>query len=292
MTDADRAEAGASRKQVLAVKQELATDLAASCQLCARRCGVNRPAGERGYCGVGWPGRIGAEHLHFGELEHIIPTHSVFFSGCTMRCTYCRKAALSQDPEYGHAFEPRTLAEVVEQRRREGARSLKLLGGTPEPQLPPQIVELLAHLITPLPVAWETTLYVSPGTCDVLDGLVDLLICNVRYGNDECARRLSDAPGYVDAVRESLERVRGRIPLALRHLVLPGHAICCTGPVAALLQGLTPETPLFLLMQYSPFGNPGNDPRLLSPLSEHDRAEALQAARKSKELVEVWKSHA
>ena len=204
-------------------------EVARECRLCARACGVNRPAGELGYCGVGWPGCVAQEHIHFGEVAQIIPTHSIFFAGCTMRCVYCRKMALASDAEHGTPWNPAELAATVERRRRQGARTLKLLGGTPEPQLP-QVLELFAALETRMPVAWETTMYLSPEAVELLAGVVDYLICNVRYGNDDCAWRLSDAPGYVGVVREAFGRLGGWVSLGLRHLVLPGHADCCTRP--------------------------------------------------------------
>lgn len=273
--------------ELLALKLELATALASPCRLCARECGVDRPAGERGFCGVGWPGRIGEEHIHFGELPQYLPTHSVFLSGCTMHCVYCRKGRIVADADQGRPFEPDAFAQVVEARRLQGARSLKLLGGTPEPQLP-QVIRLLRALPHRLPVLWETTMYVTPAVAELYVGLIDCLVCNVRYGADACAEALSEAPGYVDVAREAMRAIAGRIPVSLRHLALPGHADCCTAGVAATLQELFPDDPLVLLTQYEPFGAAMGDPVLGHALTRDEAQYALQVARRHKEKVQVW----
>ncbi len=273
--------------ELLAVKEEIALVLASPCRLCARQCGVDRPARERGWCWVGWPGRIGEEHIHFGELEELIPTHSVFFSGCTMGCVYCRKQELINEPGAGMPFEPEAFAATVQARIRQGARSPKLLGGTPEPQLP-AVFQLLRSLPERLPVALETTMYIPPEVVRLYEGALDVLICNVRYGQETCAVRLSHAPGYVRLSRRALEQAAGRFRVSLRHLVLPGHIDCCTAGVARTLQELFPSEPLMLLTQYTPFGAAMRDPLLGRNLTDADRDKALAVARANKDLVELW----
>ncbi len=273
--------------ELLTVKGDLALAMSSPCRLCARNCRVDRLSGERGYCGVGWPGFVGEEHIHFGELDDVIPTHSVFFSGCTMHCIYCRKMALVQDPEHGVPFDPAELALTVEDRRLQGARTLKLLGGTPEPQLA-AVFEMLRSLPTRLPLVWETTLYVPREVVNLLVGVVDVLVCNVRYAEEACAQRYSDAPGYPAIARKALEALAGRIRVSLRHLVLPGHIECCTAGVARMMQETFPDEPLMLLTQYAPFGDAIGDPVLGRSLTADEAQQALAVARANKELVELW----
>ena len=69
-----------------------------SCTLCPRRCGVDREAGELGFCRM--PGQLRAARamLHYGEEPPICAnygTGAVFFSGCTLRCRYCQNGVIS-----------------------------------------------------------------------------------------------------------------------------------------------------------------------------------------------------
>ena len=66
-----------------------AVSLPTSCELCPRRCGVNRAAGERGVCGAGSELRVARAALHAWE-EPVVSvgagSGTVFFSGCPLRC--------------------------------------------------------------------------------------------------------------------------------------------------------------------------------------------------------------
>ena len=69
-----------------------------NCTLCPRMCGVDRAAGELGYCRM--PGQVRAARaaLHYWE-EPVISgergSGAVFFSGCTLRCRFCQNYEIS-----------------------------------------------------------------------------------------------------------------------------------------------------------------------------------------------------
>ena len=68
------------------------------CQLCPRRCGVDRLAGETGFCGAGATPKIARAALHYWEepcLSGQAGSGAVFFSHCTLRCVYCQNADIS-----------------------------------------------------------------------------------------------------------------------------------------------------------------------------------------------------
>ena len=60
-----------------------------ACALCPRRCGVDRTAGERGFCGMpGFPVAARAAGHYWEEpvISGEYGSGAVFFSGCTLRC--------------------------------------------------------------------------------------------------------------------------------------------------------------------------------------------------------------
>ena len=60
----------------------------AACTLCPRRCGVDRAAGQTGFCGAGPTLKAARAALHFWEEPCISGTRgsgTVFFSGCTLK---------------------------------------------------------------------------------------------------------------------------------------------------------------------------------------------------------------
>ena len=69
------------------------------CLCCPRHCGVDRLAGEAGFCRV--PPGILISHagLHFGEEPPLVGrggSGTIFFSGCTLGCTFCQNHQISR----------------------------------------------------------------------------------------------------------------------------------------------------------------------------------------------------
>jgi len=271
------------RASLLDVKIEMARRALQDCRLCPHECGVDRTAGGRGFCGVGPRAQIGAQMVHLGELPDLVPAYSVFLSGCTMRCVYCRKPDLLERPEEGEVLEPAAFAREVEEGAARGARTLKLLGGTPEPSVH-ALLQALRQLRTPLPLVWESTMFIAPQCLRLLRGVVDLFVANVRYGNDTCARELSGIDRYVTPAMEALREVSRWSDVTLRHLILPGHVECCTMPLAAMLEELLPDVELVLLDQYRPFWRAFEHPTLSRRLSDDERGAAIEAVSARKRL--------
>ncbi|MGC9318561.1 MAG: radical SAM protein, partial [Armatimonadota bacterium] len=275
--------AGAS---LLDVKMELARRALRDCRLCPHDCGVNRLAGERGLCGVGEQTHVAAEMVHLGELPDLVPAYSVFLGGCTMRCLYCRKPDLLERPDEGEVLEPERFARNVAAGARDGARTLKLLGGTAEPHLH-AILRALRALNTALPVMWESTMFIAPQCLELIRGCVDLFIANMRYGNDDCARELSGVAEYVRPAMAAVREIGRWADVTLRHLVLPGHIDCCTAPLAKMLEDALPDVELVLLMQYVPFWRAWERPELSRRLTEHERRRAVAVVSERKRLWSV-----
>ena len=96
-----RTEAGATG--LLDLKVELARRLRSECAICERRCGARRDEGKTGHCGV-LEARIASEFLHMGEEPDLIPSYTLFFSGCTFDCVYCQNWDISTMPRSGMAM--------------------------------------------------------------------------------------------------------------------------------------------------------------------------------------------
>ncbi len=239
-----------------------------------------------GWCGVGSEAHVAADLVHLGEVAELAPAWTVFLSGCTMRCVYCRKWELIEQPQAGRVLEPRWFAERARQARAEGARTIKLLGGTPEPHVA-ALLAAMGEMDAPLPVIWESTMFMSVQCLSLIEGTVDLFIANLRYGNDECARELSGVAEYVAPALAALREVMRWSEVRIRHLVLPGHIDCCTRPLAAMLEEIAPELELELLMQYVPFWRAGDHPPLDRRLTEAERSAAIAAVSEVKQRWRV-----
>ncbi len=208
---------------------ERARALSSPCGLCERACGAERRVGKRGFCGVG-PALVASEFLHFGEEPELVPSHTVFFAGCTFKCAFCQNWDISQSPRAGREVSPAQLARVL---RDGGGINANWVGGDPTPNLAYilEVLEELQRLDVNLAQVWNSNMYMSEATMAILDGVVDVYLSDFKYGRDECARRLSNVDNYFAVVSRNHSLAARQCEILLRHLVMPGHIECCTGPV-------------------------------------------------------------
>ena len=239
-------------RSLLDLKLLLAGRVMESCQLCERRCGANRWAGELGVCRVGNRCLISSEFIHMGEEPYITPSHTIFFMGCPFKCQFCQNWAISQWYEEGTEVDGKTLAGIIDAGRKEGARNVNFVGGEPTPHLF-WIIEALKHSVENVAVIWNSNIYMTEKTMNILDGIVDMYLSDFKYGNDDCALRLSKVKGYFGVAARNHLAGAEHAELTVRHLVLPGHIECCTKPVLEWIAGNIKDRCLVNLMdQYYP----------------------------------------
>ena len=85
-----------------------------NCNLCPRNCGVNRLAGELGFCGASNSIKLARVSLHHFEEPCISGKNgsgTVFFSNCSLRCVFCQNHQISQEG-FGTEVTIKRLAEI------------------------------------------------------------------------------------------------------------------------------------------------------------------------------------
>ena len=229
------------------------------CKICPRDCGVDRTVSRHGaFCRLDDRAFVYRELLSVGEEAAISPTWLVDVGGCSMRCLFCS--------EWDHVVRPQQRPAVLlhagwflarlQERRRQGARTLSFVGGDPTVSLP-AILAVLAQVPDAawLPVVWNCNGWLSEAARRWLAPVVATWLVDVKFGNPACARRLAGIDGERNQLelRETLEFARHR-GLMLRHLVLPGHLDCCTRPVLQWLARDFAQVPLNVMGHYLPAG--------------------------------------
>ena len=207
------------------------------CELCPRRCGVDRTAGQRGYCGAGELVRIALVSLHRWEEPCLTGKNgagTVFFSHCTMKCAFCQNYDVSHGG-FGLEVTTERLTEIFLEQQARGAASLDLVTPT---HYVPQIIEALdaakARSFS-LHVVFNCGGYENVGTIEALRGYVDVFLPDLKYYDDDLARKYSNAPDYFVHATTAIEKMfelTGPFVLKdglmtkgviVRHLVLPGQ---------------------------------------------------------------------
>jgi putative pyruvate formate lyase activating enzyme len=270
---------------------EWAERMSAACRLCPRNCGVNRRRGEIGWCGAGDAACFFIEFVHCGEEPELAPSHTVYLTGCNLRCQFCHTA----DDRASKPAEELTAArlrELVAHGRKQGARNLNFLGGDPGVNLP-ALLRLFAAFskwrmppacahnpedcATP-PLVWNTNLYCTAETLERADEIADLYLPDLKFGNHVCAQKIAEAGDYWDVVRERLRELYGRAKdrIVLRHLVLPGHVDCCTRPALEWVAREMPAVRLSLKLDYLAMPRSRGDERLGRFLRDEEGEQALR----------------
>jgi putative pyruvate formate lyase activating enzyme len=265
---------------LLDLKLELSRRMLAHCCFCERRCGADRAAGKTGYCGVGAESRYNSDFLHMGEEAELVPSHTIFFSGCTFHCVYCQNWDIAMHPRSGLWAEPPMLAGVLQEGMSQGSRNANFVGGNPDPNLHTilETIKLVGHSGRFLPMVWNSNMYTSLEAMELLNGAIDIYLGDFRYGNDDCARELSDVEGYFGVVSRNFAYTWRTAEVMVRHLVLPGHLECCTRPIMQWVGRNMPGAYFNLMFQYRPEYQAGLFPNIDRRLTEEERRAATAMA--------------
>ena len=243
----------------------------AHCTLCPRECGVNRLAGEVGYCRASEKEniRVSLVSLHPWEEPCLVSADgrgagTVFFSHCSLRCIFCQNSVISNE---GHGIEISTdrLAEIFIEQQERGAATLDLVTPT---HYAPQIIEAIhiskKHGLT-LPIVWNTSGYEKKDIISEIASDVDIFLPDFKYLESEPSKIYSSAADYPKiakaAIREMV-RKKGKAIMddvgqmkkgvMVRHLVLPGHRKESMKIIDWLHEEFGDDIIISLMSQYTP----------------------------------------
>jgi putative pyruvate formate lyase activating enzyme len=242
--------------------------IAENCQLCPRRCRVNRLVGEKGFCAAPSEMIISSIFPHHGEEPPISGekgSGTVFFSYCTLKCCYCQNYQISHEHE-GKTYSIEELADKMLHLQELGCHNINLVTAT---HFLPWILKALriaAKKGLNLPIVYNCGGYELCSTISLLSGIVDIYLPDMKYGIEKAAAEYSCAPDYVqinrDAIREMFRQTgplrldsdgiawRG---LCIRHLVLPGNLESSRSIYEFLRSVFDPEDiSISLMAQYKP----------------------------------------
>ena len=232
------------------------------CDICPRNCGVER---GKGFCGMGDDVLIARAAPHFDEEPVISGTKgsgAVFFSGCSLKCAFCQNIEISHG-RYGKRVEAEKLPDIYNGLADRGVHNINMVNPTHYTE---QIIESLKHFDR-LPIVWNTGGYEKAETIKRLDGLVNVYLPDMKYADDDLAKRYSGAGDYFEyasaALKEML-RQRGSAVIdengimtsgvIVRHLVLPGQLENTKRVIDWFAENM--QGAYFSLMaQYMPYGN-------------------------------------
>ncbi len=210
------------------------------CDLCPRKCLVDRKKDEKGICGQTENLKVARAALHFWEEPCIsgdAGSGAVFFSGCPLHCVFCQNENIANGT-VGKEISLERLVDIFLELQEKRANNINLV--TPG-HFVPQIVKALDQArregLT-LPVVYNTSSYETVDTIKMLEGYVDIYLPDFKYMSPVLSKKYSHAPDYAEVAKAAIAEMvrqtgkavfvngdednlilRGTI---VRHLTLPG----------------------------------------------------------------------
>lgn len=214
---------------------------------------------------------------------------TVFFTGCPLKCVYCqnRKIALGQ---MGKPISVERLVEIFFELKEQGANNINLVTPT---HFVPQIKEALIIAKKQglsLPIVYNTSSYERVETLQMLEGLVDVYLPDMKYYSAELAKKYSNAPDYFQvadaAIAEMIRQVgtphfeqeKIKKGVIVRHMILPG----CTKDSKALIKHLLDKygTDIYIsiMNQYTPMEEMTDFPELQRRITKREYSKVVDYA--------------
>ncbi|MGW8183533.1 MAG: radical SAM protein [Burkholderiales bacterium] len=280
----------------LARRAEAAYARLADCDLCARYCHVDRRKGIEGaVCRTAMRAVVASYGPHHGEEDPLRGrggSGTIFFSWCNLRCVYCQNWDISQRGA-GREIEPGAIADIMLELQRLGCHNINFV--TPS-HVVAQIIGAVhdaARRGLAVPLVYNTGGYDSPEALALLDGIVDIYMPDMKYGDAALARRYSKVRDYVEVNRSAVKEMHRQVGdlvldahgvarrgLLVRHLVLPDGIAGTAQVLHFLATEISRDTYLNLMDQYRPCYRADEYAPLARPLSREEYRDALELAKK------------
>lgn len=264
-----------------------------TCIICPRKCKVNRLSNELGFCQVGRLPIISSYTAHFGEEKSLVGrggSGTIFMTHCNLKCIYCQNYDISHLGR-GKETDIDELAEHMLHLQKIGCHNINFVTPT---HVVPQIVaavELAINKGLRLPLVYNCGGYESVEILTLIEGVFDIYMPDIKYGNDQIARKLSKAEDYPNIAKQAIKEMHRQVGdlvidkkgeatrgLLVRHLVLPGGLAGTEEILCFLADKISDNTYLNILDQYRPCFKASQYPLLDRSIKQQEFQKAVKMA--------------
>ena len=277
----------------LSERLEKALEISSNCELCPRKCHVNRLKDEKGFCKTGRNAVVSSFGPHFGEEKVLVGrfgSGTIFFTHCNLACVFCQNYDISQLGR-GKEVSAKELANTMLELQRMGCHNINLVSPT---HCVPQIMEALLHAFEEglkVPIVYNTGGYDSVDTLKLLEGIIDIYMPDIKYGDDERGMRYSSAPNYFSVAKSAVREMHRQVGdlktddrgiavkgLLVRHLVLPNNLAGTEKVMEFLATEISAETFVNIMDQYRPLHKAFRYPELSRSITQFELRKAVEIA--------------
>ena len=241
------------------------------CTVCPRDCLNNRLQNEIAACYSGRLPIVSSYTAHFGEEPALVGTGgagNVFFGNCNLRCVYCQNYQISQThkEQLKNEITHERLAEIMLELQAKGCHNINFVSPTHFAPQMARSIQLAAAAGLRLPIVYNTNAYDSVAVLQLLEGIVDIYLPDLKYAEDEAGYLYSKVGSYKEHARRAIAEMyrqtgdelvfsedgllqRG---LIIRLLVLPNDIGGVRESLEWIRDELSPRVAVSMMAQYYP----------------------------------------
>lgn len=266
-------------------------DVLKECRLCPRECGINRYE-TVGVCGASAKVKVSHYSLHHWE-EPVISgdngSGTVFFSHCNLKCIFCQNKKIST-LGYGKEIGEKRLRSIFLELQERGAHNINLVTPT---HFVPQIAKVLKKIkgteLT-IPVVYNTSSYENVETIEMMRGLVDIYLADLKYFDPELGKNYSNCDNYFEVASKAIAAMYKQVGepiiedglmkrgIIVRILLLPGHKEDAKKIVKYLYETYGDNIYISIMNQYTPVTKTLKYPNLNWTVTEGEYNEVINYA--------------
>lgn len=253
------------------------SNLLKNCNLCIRRCNIDRINGEIGFCRATDRVKIARASLHMWEEPPIsgdVGSGTVFFSNCNLKCVFCQNHEISQE-SVGIDITIERLADIFLELQDKNAANINLV--TPTHYVPHIIeaIDIARAKGLSIPILYNTNSYDSVETIKLLKGYIDVYLPDFKYFNDKYAIKYSNAPRYEENIIPVLKEMYNQVGpvqfdnngfitkgIIIRHLMLPGLLFDSKKILDKIYSVFQDNVYISIMNQYTPMFNASKYPEI------------------------------
>lgn len=237
------------------------------CKLCPFECKVNRVEGKKGRCNCDNKLLIALASLHYYEEPCISGENgsgTVFFTNCNLKCKYCQNYEISQ-LQKGKEITIQQLAEIFLKQQQRGANNINLVTPTSYVYQIIEALDIAKKKGLTIPIVYNTNGYEKKETIALLKGYVDVYLPDLKYYNNELAKKYSGVENYFEIAKEAIKEMYAQVGspifdeksvirkgVIIRHLVLPNHILNTKNILKWVKENMPSDTYISVMAQYFP----------------------------------------
>ncbi len=272
----------------------LLQDLLSRCRLCPRQCGADRLQGETGYCKAGYELKVSGAFPHFGEESPLVGSRgsgTIFLAHCNLRCVFCQNYDISHGGG-GSSVTPSEMARTMVRLQEVGCHNINFVTPT---HYVPQIIASFPEAIKKglrIPIVYNCSGYESLEAIQLLEGIVDVYMPDIKSMDERHSRRLLNAPDYPEVVKRVLKEMHRQVGdlqidasgiawrgLLIRHLVMPEGTAASESVLEFIAHDLSIHSYVNIMDQYRPEYRAHEYPEISRRITEKEYGSAIRIAR-------------